>query len=198
MTDWSCTSMLSRSNVDGNPKREERSIECLQGTDVGFTAGILPQKVLRCRTMRSQYRLSKQAHLMCPRTYMGDQFGQELLRGTLSCVASSKPIPLVPPVIKMVLPESSIMPFLSYFFSVHALPAPLRMRAANVRTGPFKKTASVSWVSGFARPAVISPIALALFTRVFSSCSWPVSVTLTIIVTMSILDELTIFVKVIK
>ena len=36
-------------------------------TDMGFTAGILPQKVLRCRTMRSPYHLSKQAHLKCPR-----------------------------------------------------------------------------------------------------------------------------------
>jgi hypothetical protein len=34
---------------------------------MGFTAGILPQKVLRCRTMRSPYHLSKRAHLICPR-----------------------------------------------------------------------------------------------------------------------------------
>src|SRR5690348_11473340 len=39
----------------------------------------------------------------------------------------------------MVLPESSMMPFLSFFFSVRALPAPLPLGAANARYFAFQE-----------------------------------------------------------
>jgi hypothetical protein len=66
----------------GRESKKRRKIDgrCLQGTDIGFTAGILLQKVLQCRTMRSQYRLSKQAHLMCPRTHFSGAFFTNIWR----------------------------------------------------------------------------------------------------------------------
>src|SRR5579863_226138 len=51
---------------------------------MGFSAGILPQKVLRCRTMRSPYHISKQAHLICPRAYVRRKKRKELRQTTVS------------------------------------------------------------------------------------------------------------------